>query len=233
MRTLLNGLLIVYCLPLGACAQEEPDSTVTYSYDIGSLAIDLLDEEAELLGSALADENPPPDIPERAYLVDFANGKYWMLWQPLIYRIKDSGLSITVPAGFVTDLVSTPRAVWTVVPPTGRYQRAAIIHDWLYWTQPCSRDQSDRIMVLAMEELGVSAVTRGLVYESLERFGEAAWEANREARLGGLPRIVPERLQNEVPDDVAWPAYRLVLAGQGVTPREDYDQVPAFCGLGE
>ncbi|MDX1438872.1 MAG: DUF1353 domain-containing protein [Rubricoccaceae bacterium] len=229
-------LILAVCVCCPACGQEDPetdsDSTVTFEYNVQLPPVELQDEDAELFGTMLMEETTQQDIPERAYLVDFAHGRYWMLWQPLTYRIKDSGLSITVPAGFVTDLVSTPRAVWTIIPPTGRYQRAAIIHDWLYWMQPCTRAQSDRIMVLAMEELGVGATTRRLIYESLERFGEDAWITNQEARRDGLPRVVPDALQNDVPDDVAWPDYRAQLAAQGVSPLARESATPAFCSLG-
>lgn len=223
------------CLFQIAFAQEnaENDSTEVFEYRIEFGAVDLLDEEADLFGTAFVDEEVEQDIPGRAFLVDFAFGKYWMLWQPLTYSIKDSGVSITVPAGFVTDLVSTPRAVWSLIPPTGRYQRAAIIHDWLYWMQPCTRVQSDQIMVLAMEELGVDGVTRLAIYEALERFGDDAWLLNQEDRLRGLPRIVPSGLQTAIPDDTDWPAYRTTLARQGVAPSLTETATPAYCALGD
>jgi len=50
-----------------------------------------------------------------------------------------------VPAGFVTDFASTPRALWSVIPPTGRYQLAAVVHDFLYWDQGCTREQADTV----------------------------------------------------------------------------------------
>lgn len=234
MKWLQTCLIFACCLPQTACGQEtsEIDSTETYEYSVELGAVDLMDEEADLFGTAFLDEDAAEDIPGRAFLVDFAFGKYWMLWQPLTYTIKDSNISITVPTGFVTDLVSTPRAVWTLIPPTGRYQRAAIIHDWLYWMQPCTRAQSDQILVLAMEELGVERITRIAIYEALERFGEDAWLSNQRDRANGLPRIVPEGMQNGIPDDVDWPQYRTTLAGQGVAPSTISTAAPAYCALG-
>ena len=39
---------------------------------------------------------------------------------------------IVVPEGFVTDFASTPKWCWMIYPPTGHYQRAALLHDYLY-----------------------------------------------------------------------------------------------------
>ena len=38
---------------------------------------------------------------------------------------------ITVPAGFTTDLASTPRFIWALYPRWDRYAPAAVIHDYL------------------------------------------------------------------------------------------------------
>lgn len=36
-----------------------------------------------------------------------------------------------VPAGYVTDFASVPRLLWWLVPQSGRWNPAAIVHDWL------------------------------------------------------------------------------------------------------
>ena len=53
---------------------------------------------------------------------------------------------VNVPTGFVTDLASIPRPFWSVFPKTGRYAYAAIVHDYLYWTQTVSRDEATRYL---------------------------------------------------------------------------------------
>lgn len=47
---------------------------------------------------------------------------------PLTYRGERD--TITVPAGFSTDLASVPRLFWGLLPPTGIYERAATFHDF-------------------------------------------------------------------------------------------------------
>ncbi len=59
--------------------------------------------------------------------------RVWRLEEPLRYEIGalGSGLSVTVPAGFVTDGASIPRIMQGVLPPFGKWSRAAILHDYL------------------------------------------------------------------------------------------------------
>lgn len=43
-------------------------------------------------------------------------------------------LWFVVPKGFVTDFASVPEILQGLIPPTGRYGKAAVIHDYLYRT---------------------------------------------------------------------------------------------------
>jgi hypothetical protein len=73
----------------------------------------------------------PPSVP---VLAD-ANQVFWILWTDMKWEIGNSGVFIVVLAGFVTDFASIPQGLWTFgLTPTGSYGRAAIIHDYLYWT---------------------------------------------------------------------------------------------------
>lgn len=51
----------------------------------------------------------------------------WGLHDPLAYRPGDMAETITVPAGFVTDLASIPRWAWNLLPPDGPWVKGAII----------------------------------------------------------------------------------------------------------
>jgi hypothetical protein len=44
-------------------------------------------------------------------------------------------ISNAFPAGFVTDLASIPRPIWSFFPPDGPWVKGAIVHDFLYYTQ--------------------------------------------------------------------------------------------------
>lgn len=53
----------------------------------------------------------------------------WKLLAPVIYR-GDYGRYV-VPAGYVTDFASVPRLLWILFPQSGRWDAAAVVHDWL------------------------------------------------------------------------------------------------------
>ena len=51
--------------------------------------------------------------------------------------------------------------LWNILPPTGPYGKAAVLHDWLYRTAgKATRAQADRVLREAMEALGVGWWTR-------------------------------------------------------------------------
>lgn len=49
----------------------------------------------------------------------------WQLKEDLKYNEH------TVPKGFITDMASVPRILWSIFPPFGKYLRASIFHDYL------------------------------------------------------------------------------------------------------
>ena len=47
------------------------------------------------------------------------------------FTVTLGGRSWTVPAGYRTDLATVPRIFWWAIPPTGAYEIAAVLHDWM------------------------------------------------------------------------------------------------------
>jgi Protein of unknown function (DUF1353) len=126
-------------------------------------------------------QQPIPPVP----LTPFGDGNDSVLMAELSYRIGETNHIIVVPAGFVTDFASTPRAIWSVLPPTGRYQMAAIVHDFLYWDQRCTREQADALLRVAMAESLVGPFKRDIIWRAVRDFGDAAWIANARAKANG------------------------------------------------
>jgi hypothetical protein len=89
--------------------------------------------------------------------VPFADWDYYYTSATLAWRANsDAGeglAEVTVPPGFVTDLASIPPVFWNVLSPNARYSYPAIIHDYLYWFQTCTRGQADAVLKMAMEDL--------------------------------------------------------------------------------
>src|SRR5688500_3256735 len=86
----------------------------------------------------------------------FSDGRHWIVKEPLTYIVGRSKESVTVPVGFVTDLASIPPALQSIIQQNGSYLLPAVVHDYLYWKQTCTRPQADGIFRLAMIEQKVA-----------------------------------------------------------------------------
>lgn len=156
-----------------------------------------------LLSAACTTPRPPTLIP-------FADGEFWVLGSNLVFTIPGTGQRIVVPRGFVTDFASVPRIFWTVFPKHGEYTTAAIVHDYLYWRQQCTREQADELFEFVMKDSDVSSGTRFAIYGAVRFGGGAAWESNQQAREDGYIRIIPEMYMS-FPIKTRWSDYREYL----------------------
>jgi hypothetical protein len=85
-----------------------------------------------------------------------------------------------VPARFKTDFASVPRLFWRIVAPLGPHLPAAILHDWLYYSNGMTRAKADMVLFVAMGLTNTNTVVRYLVYWAVRLGGWHAWNAHRE-----------------------------------------------------
>jgi hypothetical protein len=128
-----------------------------------------------------------------APVVPFADWDYYYTkgvidWEPPTGSLP--ALAVKIPIGFVTDLASIPRVFWNLLPPQARYTYPAIVHDYLYWEQPCDRDTADRVLKLAMQEMEVGEATILSIYEAVHLGGASSWSSNAEAKGNGESRFL-------------------------------------------
>ncbi len=162
----------------------------------------------------------------------FGDNKFWMTLEPMGYVIGSTNDQITVPKGFVTDFASIPQSLWSLgLSPHGQYSRAAVVHDFLYWSQGCTREQSDRLLLLAMKESNVGSLDEALVYAGVSVGGQGPWNDNAEQRKAGLPRIVPEQYLQPTDPNILWPEYQQFLVLQG-TKDPEFAREPKYCAYG-
>ncbi|MGD0942576.1 MAG: DUF1353 domain-containing protein [Terracidiphilus sp.] len=93
--------------------------------------------------------------------------------------------AFTVPKGFVTDLASIPSVFWSILRPDGNYAYAAILHDYLYWTQIRPKDDADNILKLSMQDFHVTPWQVGTIYEAVHRGGQSSWDENKKLKANG------------------------------------------------
>jgi len=158
----------------------------------------------------------------------FSDGAHWIVREPLTYTIGISADSITVPVGFVTDFASIPQALQSIIRQNGPYILPAVVHDYLYWKQACTRKQADQILLLGMIENDVREIHRSAIHNAVTIAGGFAWSDNAREREAGLVRILPaDRMR--VPVNTSWPNYRAALKADGVTEGPDTPVAPGFC----
>lgn len=158
----------------------------------------------------------------------FVDGRNWIVREQLTYRIGISQDSLTVPVGFVTDLASIPPALQSFIQQNGPYLLPAVVHDYLYWKQTCTRDQSDQILLLAMIEHAVPEAQRFAIYQAVHFAGMFAWDENARTRKAGLVRILPPDRQ-KIDANTLWPSYQQELLRQRVSDGPDTVIPAAFC----
>lgn len=80
----------------------------------------------------------------------------------------------TVPKGFVSDLASVPRILWSIIPPWGKYYKAAIVHDYLYIQGKggkAGKLRADNLFLSVMRHSEVGYIKRNIMYRAVRMFG--------------------------------------------------------------
>ncbi|HFG5616370.1 DUF1353 domain-containing protein [Salmonella enterica] len=100
----------------------------------------------------------------------------WRVHEPFEFYLSDDNSDvIEVPAGFVTDLATIPRIFWSLMPPDGKYAKAAIIHDYLYNNALRTKKEADLIFLDGMTVLGVARWKRTIMYYAVRLFGQGMY----------------------------------------------------------
>ena len=124
------------------------------------------------------------------------DSKHWIVRRGFTYHIdsKYDKNKIVIPVGFKTDFASVPSILWNIVPPWGRYGKAAVVHDWLYqhrtgitqkWYQRMfckERSRADTIFLEAMTILNVRSWRKYPMYYAVRCF---SWIGKVEIFQGG------------------------------------------------
>lgn len=115
--------------------------------------------------------------------------------------------TVEVPAGFVTDLASIPWPLWSAgLRPDGQYAFAAIVHDYLYWTQIRDRKDADTILKFGMQDLRVPGATIFAIYDGVRAGGGSAWSQNAKLKANGEKRFL-----KKIPDTatITWNDWKM------------------------
>lgn len=192
-------------------------------------------------------ELPAFEAPGEPGIAAFSDRTYFMLDTLLKWRVGETATIIEIPPGFVSDGASIPKVVQLLgLSPYGAHGRAAVVHDYLYWSQLCTRKQADNIMLIAMKESGVSLLTQWLIAAAVKIFGGSPWRENTDHLKNGFARVIqldaektprpphPEAIPlgaREFPKQFTWREYEAFLKQAGVRDTFPSEQ-PYFCKFG-
>ena len=85
-----------------------------------------------------------------------------------------------MPENFISNGNSTPRPLWSIIPPlAGEYGEAGIVHDYLYSKaagDEYNRRDSDMIHFSIGRYRGANLIKAMLIYQVLRVFGRSGWK---------------------------------------------------------
>lgn len=99
----------------------------------------------------------------------------WRLIRPLIYRSDLEARMFIVPAGFITDFASVPRAPVAFLLTADSAHEASALHDWLYSSQVIPRVSADALLREAAIASGVPKWRAELMWAGVRVFGAPHW----------------------------------------------------------
>lgn len=139
------------------------------------------------------------------------NEQFFVVAHPFVYTTEDRLNRIEVPAGFLTDLASIPRAVWWFASPFEAAAGPAIIHDYLYWTQACTKEEADLVMYNALDQTGIGNMRRESIYFAVRTLPQAtaAWNENAAAKAKGESRFLSPDYAKKLRDADIRPGLKL------------------------
>lgn len=109
----------------------------------------------------------------------FKSTKYWIVLNPIQFK-SSWGETFIIPKGFETDLSTVPKWLWGLLPPFGDFLLAAIIHDYLYVTKPCSKEAADKEMLIWSKVLNsdnfINRIDNYLRYYGVKHLGFKVWK---------------------------------------------------------
>ncbi len=117
----------------------------------------------------------------KLWLEDTGDGEHWIVCAPFEYESTLLHGIVVVPVGAETDLASVPRLVRGMVPKSGKYSRAAVLHDAGYRGTLRTvtgerinliKPLCDKLFLEAMELAGVGKVQRQLMFRAVRRFSK-------------------------------------------------------------
>ena len=106
----------------------------------------------------------------------------WKLLETIRIHSEYLNKSVVVLRGFVTDFASTPKFLWSILPPFGLYSTAALVHDKLYKDAgklELKRKDCDKVFEELLIRSTCKKWKRRAMYYGVRIGGFIAWKKHR------------------------------------------------------
>lgn len=131
------------------------------------------------------------------------DGRNLLVVKPFAF-IDAKGEKWRVPKGTQTDGASVPRFFWSLYPPfSGKYRKAAVVHDVYCQTRDRAWDAVHRMFFDAMVAAGVDEITAKAMYGAVYAFGPR-WSLTGSNRAPQFSRVSDASQQQVTRDLEKW-----------------------------
>jgi hypothetical protein len=122
--------------------------------------------------------------------VETEDGRNFVIIKDADY-VSKKGIIYRIPIGATTDGASTPQVSWNLIPPFGKYWKAAVLHDAAYrnsllvWNGTVFAkanlgfEDSNDLILEAMQSCGVNEVECYTIYEAVATCGKLSFIKDR------------------------------------------------------
>jgi Protein of unknown function (DUF1353). len=110
--------------------------------------------------------------------VELGDGKKWRLSEKFsVYteQLGEEKVWIEVEEGFETDFASIPKIFLPFLEWRDKFNKASVVHDWLYHTKQFDRKTSDKIFLELQLALGINKYKAYIFYFMVRSFGWLYW----------------------------------------------------------
>lgn len=111
----------------------------------------------------------------------------WELMQPFGFESRLYGVSVTAPAGFVTDFASVPRVPICFEIDGDIAQDCAVIHDYCYATGCVARNIADLLLEEMMRLRNFNEAQVLSIYYAVRDFGDSHYTTNPHRQTMSAP----------------------------------------------
>ena len=117
----------------------------------------------------------------------------WIVEENWYYTLPNE-LKIVIPKGFITDLVSVPRILWSLISPTGSLLIPGLIHDFGYrfgylwgvadgtvfkFATEQHKEFWDSLFLIVGKQANHKTLINEIAYFFVSNFGYDSWEENK------------------------------------------------------